>query len=243
MITQQVANYLIKSMTAAVEKPNANSEDATNEYFKTYLERRDTARPQEIIHSDGSIDDGAIVEAFKWRAATLSYQAYQQRIVQRRRWNSLLISLHKLSRAYSESILVSNFFSALQNSPLSEPNRRVMYGLFQLYALHTIDSDARSFQATGALSSTALDALPDRILEIMTEKVRPHAVKLVDSWAIPDYLLDSALGRYDGKVYEELFQKVHRENPLNRVTFNVDWKSDEIVKGDADSEKRILAKL
>ena len=243
MITQQVANYLIKKMTAAVEKPNTESEDTTQDFFKEYLKLRNTSRPQEITHTDGSISDGAIVEAFKWRAAALSYQAYQQRIVHKQRWNTLLISLHKLSRAYSESILVTNFHRALHNSPLSEPSRRVMGDLFHLYALHTIDSDARSFQTTGAFAAAALDAIPDRILDIMTERIRPHAVKLVDSWAIPDYLLDSALGRYDGKVYEELFQKAHRENPLNRVTFNVDWRSSDIVKGDKESEAKILAKL
>ncbi|KAF2229517.1 acyl-CoA oxidase [Viridothelium virens] len=243
MITQQVSNYLIKKMTAAVEEPHMESKDALSDHFRRYLKQRTTARPQEVITSNGTIDDTALVEAFKWRAATLSYQAYQQRIVQKQRWNTLLISLHKLSRAYSESILVTNFHSALQNSPLSEPTRSTMRDLFHLYALHTIDSDARTFQTTGALSAVVLDAIPDRVLDIMTQKVRPHAVKLVDSWAIPDYLLDSALGRYDGKVYEELFQKAHRENPLNRVTFNVDWRSSEIVKGDKDSEARILAKL
>ncbi|KAL9088347.1 MAG: hypothetical protein Q9165_006272 [Trypethelium subeluteriae] len=226
-----------------VEKPSEESKDALSDHFRKYLKQRANARPQEAITPNGTIEDNAIVEAFKWRAATLSYQAYQRRIVQRRRWNTLLISLHKLSRAYSESILVTNFHSALQNSPLSEPTRSTMRDLFHLYALHTIDSDARSFQITGALSAVVLDAIPDRILDIMTQKVRPHAVKLVDGWAIPDYLLDSALGRYDGKVYEELFQKAHRENPLNRVTFNVDWRSSEIVKGDKESEARILAKL
>lgn len=242
MITQQVANYLIKKMTAAVKNPEAES-DTTAEYFKKYLKQRDSSRPQEILQSDGSIDDDAILEAFKWRAANLSYQAYQQRVMQEQRWNTLLISLHKLSRAHSESILVTNFHRALQNSPLSEPNRSIMRDLFHLYALHTVDSDARSFQTTGSLSAAVLDAIPGRILEIMTEKVRPHAVKLVDSWAMPDYLLDSALGRYDGKVYEELFQKAHRENPLNQVTFNVDWRNSEIVKGDKESEGRLLAKL
>jgi len=68
-------------------------------------------------------------------------------------------------------------------------------------------------------------------------------VKLVDSWSIPDYLLDSALGRFDGKVYEDLFDRAHRRNPLNRVTFNIDWESEEIVLGSGDAGKGILAKL
>jgi acyl-CoA oxidase len=72
--------------------------------------------------------------------------------------------------------------------------------------------------------------------------IRPHAVNLVDSWSIPDYLLDSALGRYDGKVYEDLFNRAHRLNPLNRETFNPNFWEEEIVKGSGDGAA-ILAKL
>lgn len=145
--------------------------------------------------------------------------------------------------AYSEMILVNNFAKALQTSPLSNETSSIMDSLFQLYALYTMDSDSRSFVTANAVTSSSMDAVQDAILMLMMEKIRPHAVKLVDSWAIPDYLLDSALGRYDGKVYEDLFDRAHRQNPLNRVTFNVDWESDEIVKGSGDGARHILAKL
>jgi len=37
-------------------------------------------------------------------------------------------------------------------------------------------------------------------LQVLRE-LRPDAVGLVDSFAIPDYVLDSSLGRFDGDVY------------------------------------------
>ncbi|KAH9876206.1 hypothetical protein J1614_004085 [Plenodomus biglobosus] len=61
--------------------------------------------------------------------------------------------------------------------------------------------------------------------------LRPHAVMFVDVWSIPDWLLNSALGRSDGKVYEELFDMAHHRNPLNKVAFNPDWPSEEMVLG------------
>jgi acyl-CoA oxidase len=54
--------------------------------------------------------------------------------------------------------------------------------------------------------------------------------------------LKSALGRYDGKVYEDLFHRAHVVNPLNRLTFNPDYKNDELVMGSGDAGQ-ILAKL
>jgi acyl-CoA oxidase len=52
----------------------------------------------------------------------------------------------------------------------------------------------------------------------------------------------SALGRYDGRVYEDLFNRAHRLNPLNKITFNPDYRTNEIVLGSGD-EGQILSKL
>jgi acyl-CoA oxidase len=52
-----------------------------------------------------------------------------------------------------------------------------------------MDNDGREFFNAGAVSNDQLDALPAAILSLMS-RVRPHAVKLVDAWSIPDYLLD-----------------------------------------------------
>jgi acyl-CoA oxidase len=53
----------------------------------------------------------------------------------------------------------------------------------------------------------------------------------------------SALGRYDGRVYEDLFNRAHRLNPLNRITFNPNYWEDEIVKGSGVTGSDILSKL
>jgi Acyl-CoA oxidase. len=40
-----------------------------------------------------------------------------------------------------------------------------------------------------AVSEADLNTLASRVQDLMA-RIRPHAVKLVDSWMIPDYLLD-----------------------------------------------------
>lgn len=243
MITQQVAAYLIKKMTSAVKDPTVPPKDPTDELFQFYLKNRDHRVPQNVVQND-EINDHAIVDVFKWRAADLSYRAYQARVVEKKPWTKLMIQLHTLSRAYSEQILVTTFFNALSTSTssLSHPTPAVLRTCFRLYSLYTLDQFASSFTLTTATSSDSVYALPDAILNLMSE-LRPHAVKLVDAWSIPDWLLESALGRSDGKVYEELFDMAHRRNPLNRTTFNPDWRSEEIVKGSGDGGKGVLAKL
>jgi acyl-CoA oxidase len=138
-------------------------------------------------------------------------------------------------------ILVENFYHALQSSTLSPGLVATLNLCFQLYSLNAMDGSARSFASTGATDESSLDALPDRILDIMSQ-LRPHAVRLVDSWKMPDYLLNSALGRFDGKVYETLYDMAHRQNPLNNVTFNPRWQDEEIIMGSGDGG-HILSKL
>jgi acyl-CoA oxidase len=70
MITQQVASYLIKKMTTAVQNPSTKSADLTDDLFKQFLSERSRKSPQDVI-SHGQINNDAIVEAFKWRAANL----------------------------------------------------------------------------------------------------------------------------------------------------------------------------
>lgn len=243
MITQQVAQYLIKKMTEVVKNPNAATTNPTENLFQYYIKNRADYAPQNTINGH-SINDKAIVDAFQWRAADLSFRVYHARVVEKKPWTKLMVQLHNLSRAYSEQILVTVFYNSFENtaSTLSGPTPEVLRTCFRLFALYTLDQAGSSFTLTKAVTPETTHILGDAILELMAE-LRPHAVKLVDAWAIPDWLLNSALGRSDGKVYEELYDLAHRRNPLNKITFNPDWRSDEIVMGSGRGAKELLAKL
>lgn len=51
-------------------------------------------------------------------------------------------------------------------------------------------------------------------MRALLEELRPQAVALVDAWGMRDAELNSALGRYDGRVYEALMVSAQQE-PLN----------------------------
>merc|ERR1712151_171805 len=62
------------------------------------------------------------------------------------------------------------------------------------------------FCAAKVLPPDAHGLIAKRQKELLS-LIRPHAVPLVDAWNIPDFLLNSCLGRYDGRVYEALNKK------------------------------------
>lgn len=241
MITQQTASYLIKRMAAA-EAGKGEPIDEVERSSREYLAAKNQLSSEDfrVLRSDADI-----VSAFKRRSRYLTYVAHAQRNKENKSWNDLLLLLRKVSVAESESLLVANFHIALvsNDAGLSSQSKKHLESLFRLYAYYTMDASARDFAKAQAASDKDLDRLPHVIQDLMAQ-VRPHAVNLVDAWCIPDFLLDSALGRYDGKVYEDLFNRAHRLNPLNEITFNSDYRSEEIVRGgDGKELDRILAKL
>ncbi|KAI8682254.1 Acyl-coenzyme A oxidase [Fusarium keratoplasticum] len=245
MITQQMSRYLIKKAKLVASTSGLKPESRTEEVLLRYwhlnsetLQSPRTAKPLDVINNDRDI-----VEAFEHRASFLAFKAYEAVEVKKASWDSVLVQLHELSNAQSEAVLVYNFFTGLaSDTSLPEPTKQVMWKLFRLFGLYTINKSGRDFSRSGAISADQLDHIPDVAVGNLMQDIRPHAVCLVDSFKFPDYLLDSALGRHDGKVYEDLFNRAHRLNPLNRITFNPDYRTDELIMGSGDGGK-ILAKL
>jgi len=60
-------------------------------------------------------------------------------------------------------------------------------------------------------------------LEELLAKLRPNAVGLVDSFDLPDAVVRSALGAWDGRVYERLFEEASK-SPLNQEPVNISFK-------------------
>ncbi|KAK0541646.1 hypothetical protein OC845_006958, partial [Tilletia horrida] len=138
-------------------------------------------------------------------------------------WNSLLPELFAMGKAHSQYVVVRQFaFAILNDRDLnSRPAiRAVMQQIFLLFASHTMVTEGADFLACGFIDREQFALLRGTVQKTLAE-LRPNAVALVDSFAIPDYLLNSALGRSDGKVYESLFDFALRE-PLNAVKWNVD---------------------
>lgn len=56
-------------------------------------------------------------------------------------------------------------------------------------------------------------------LETLLVRIRPNAVGIVDGFDIPDDILQSALGAYDGNVYERIYAEAMK-SPLNQEPVN-----------------------
>ena len=185
--------------------------------------------------------DEDIVAAFAWRSAFLTFEALKHRDEDKQSWNSLLVDFWRLSTAQSQYLIVKNFYEALRTNnianELDEETLGLMHKLFRLYALNTFEREASEFFSSAAVTVRQIQLARTKAVMKLLEEIRPHAVRLVDAWRFPDWQLDSSLGRYDGKVYEDLFHRASQLNPLNALTIDpypgseVLVRKDERVKG------------
>lgn len=83
-----------------------------------------------------------------------------------------------------------------------------------VFVVNKTDSDEALFNLqAGLLSVPQVLQISVRIKELLSQ-LRPNVVALVDAFDIHDKKLNSVLGRYDGNVYENMFEWARR-SPLN----------------------------
>ncbi|KAL9940564.1 hypothetical protein V8E36_000052 [Tilletia maclaganii] len=222
MLTQQTANYLFKTMRALKAGKAPKEETITTDCMLRYL-RRSKGERADVKFTGDLLDPLFFARAFGHRAAWQTERALALRDEQKASWNELLVELFQMSKAHSEYVIIRQFaFAILNDKDLnSRPAiRNVVQTLFLLFATHTMVEEGADFLASGFIVPDQFSLLRATVQKSMAE-LRPNAVALVDAFQIPDYVLNSALGRSDGKVYESLFDFAVRE-PLNAVKWNVD---------------------
>ncbi|CAH0562110.1 unnamed protein product [Brassicogethes aeneus] len=134
-------------------------------------------------------------------------------------WNETSIELVAAADAHCRTFLLDIFNLTVNNFQLISPElKAVLTDLLELYAVHTairMTGDLLRFTNTIGKDVEALQLW----LEELLAKIRPNAIGIVDSFDIRDEVLGSALGAYDGNVYERLFAEAQK-SPLNQEPVN-----------------------
>ncbi|XP_064651939.1 peroxisomal acyl-coenzyme A oxidase 1-like [Lineus longissimus] len=127
-------------------------------------------------------------------------------------WNLSSVLLVKAATVHCHYFIVYNFVDVLPT--LEDSLKPVLSALCRLYAVHGILENSGDFIKNGYLTPSQLAMLQNAMYDLLGE-IRPNAVALVDAFDIPDRILDSVLGCYDGQVYEKLY-KWAQQSTLNQ---------------------------
>jgi acyl-CoA oxidase len=129
-------------------------------------------------------------------------------------WNKITIDLVRAANAHSVFVYMQNFYDSIASIQCSASLKLVLQSLFNLFGCFWILRDTGDFLEDGHISRSQLCLIRQHFKDLL-HLIRRDAVVLVDSWDFSDYTLNSALGRYDGNVYQALYDWA-QEAPLNQ---------------------------
>ncbi|KAK7024780.1 acyl-coenzyme A oxidase [Favolaschia claudopus] len=196
----------------------APSLSPTSQYLRLLLDK--TLIPPELKPSSWNQPATAIL-LLEWRAALLvnecaqTVEAPDATLTQR------------VSRAVTEAFVAARVGEMIDGLPttLKGKEAEAVRKVYLLYLLTSVEGALVDLLSFGLFRATptgnpARSRDPTRALRLaiagLCAELLPEAIGLTDAFGFTDWELDSALGVYDGKVYEALWERVRHE-PLNQT--------------------------
>ncbi|GAB4820390.1 hypothetical protein N2152v2_007436 [Parachlorella kessleri] len=142
-------------------------------------------------------------------------------------WNSSSVDLIRLAKAHCVLVMHQTFVEAVGRAASERhvgPDTAL--ALKQLAALHgvVVLNEASGDLLEGSYITGRQASQLREQQRALVRMLRPNAVALVDGFGYTDFLLNSALGRKDGNVYQALYDSA-RGSPLNATLEGPAWRS------------------
>ncbi|XP_055379777.1 probable peroxisomal acyl-coenzyme A oxidase 1 [Condylostylus longicornis] len=211
----QTARYLIKSWPTIYMRRKLDSIIA---YMGVFVNNPP-------IKLDGSV--ASIIRAFQCTTTQRVRLAYT-RLNRRKKLGSTTeeannlsgIELTQIAELFGRTYILQTSYLAIQDiiNSVSSELGIVFEQLMELYAITEFLAYLGDIMRFVSVNGKQIDDLHTR-LENLLKKIRRNAVGIVDGFDIHDGLLNSALGAYDGNVYERIFMEA-KKSPLNKEPVN-----------------------
>jgi len=135
-------------------------------------------------------------------------------------FNSCALDLVNAVRSHCNAYMLSKFVKTVQETEDSA-TRAALSEVCTLYACSNILDDP---QWSGLISLSQMQIVKQVVPQIM-ERIRPNIIALTDAFDFADNTLMSAIGRFDGNVYETLYETALNA-PLNQTDpFSMDTRN------------------
>lgn len=205
--TGKVANLSgnVRYLSEAMQQPTQPCQVSSQE---------DWLRPEVQLHAFGHWATRAV------RTATGKIRRdVENGLVQHEAENRRMQELVEMARTHGYYSILNCFTNALDAlaASVSSELRAVLARLRDLFALETLRQNLGGVAGDGYVSEAQAEMLGD-VVQSLLEALRPDAVALVDAFAFDDTLElhQTALGAYDGDVYQRLWDWSEKD-PANNA--------------------------
>lgn len=141
----------------------------------------------------------------------LSYET--GKTVRKENFDFVGAELVNISKLKAHHYLLSEYVRRVDTHD-DESLKPYLYDLGRVYAATVVlDKFAGIFLTFNVASTNAITDLAKIVIPKLCKQVRPNVVGLTDSFQMSDMMINAAIGRYDGDIYENYFDLVKTLNP------------------------------
>jgi len=125
-------------------------------------------------------------------------------------WNDCMMDLIRCARLHCDYFVLHCFIEAIEAVPEDANGvKRILKKLCDLQAVITIDKYIGLALEDRFLNSKQSDMLHE-LQRTLCKQLRKDAIPLVDAFNLPDFVINSPLGRADGDVYKHYLETVKK---------------------------------
>ncbi|AJS05516.1 Pox1p [Saccharomyces cerevisiae YJM1400] len=179
-------------------------------------------KPQYI----GSVVSGEIKSSLKelgdyteiWSITLIKLLAHIGTLVEKSRSiDSVSKLLVLVSKFHALRCMLKTYYDKLnsRDSHISdEITKESMWNVYKLFSLYFIDKHSGEFQQFKIFTPDQISKVVQPQLLALLPIVRKDCIGLTDSFELPDAMLNSPIGYFDGDIYHNYFNEVCRNNPV-----------------------------
>jgi len=116
-------------------------------------------------------------------------------------WNACTLNLAETARSHCYYFMLTHFADMVT----SAPDAKVAAVMTRVCALFALTNIIDGHQWHGRIDASTYSLVESTVADLLAE-IRPDAVPLVDAFEFHDRVLGSTIGRFDGNVYEALYE-------------------------------------
>ncbi|AET37461.1 acyl-CoA oxidase Ecym_1214 [Eremothecium cymbalariae DBVPG len=183
--------------------------DPSLSYLKTDFVQKVVFSSTKSIGNLANLDDYRDI----WAVALIKYLKYCGEIVRKNKDpNSISKALVSIAKFHAFHSMLQEFHRKLSSDTDScvsdESTKEVLWMVYKLFSVYFIDKFSGEFLQLKVFSPDQMTSIIQPQLLSLLPEVKTHAVRLTDAFQLPDIIINSPIGYYDGDVYHNYFNDV-----------------------------------
>ena len=185
-------DFIRKVYTHEISATLEDISDNTNESLETYIEI--------------------------WKIALVQLLIYIGKTIQKTKdFDQTTTLLVTVSKFHAIHYMLKIFYEKLKRDETShikdQHSKDSLWDIFKLFSVYFIDKYSGQFQQFKILKPNQISTLIQPNLVLLLKKIRTECIKLTDAFGLPDAVLNSPIGYFDGDIYHNYFNTVTNNNP------------------------------